>query len=54
MIKEGMVRAINGVDIDIAADTVCLHGDNEMALAFASKLRQAFNTNKIAVRNFLI
>lgn len=51
MIKEGKVKAINGQDIDITADTVCIHGDNEMALAFASKLRDAFDENGIIAKD---
>lgn len=47
MIKEGKVTAVNGKDIEITADTVCIHGDNKMALEFAVKLREAFNQNGI-------
>jgi 5-oxoprolinase (ATP-hydrolysing) subunit A len=38
MVKEKKVISIDGVEIPINADTVCLHGDNEKALAFADKI----------------
>lgn len=49
MIKEGKVTAITGKDINITADSVCVHGDSEKALDFVEKLRAAFAANDIAV-----
>lgn len=42
MVKEKKVRAIDGTEIDIAADSVCVHGDGLHALAFVKKLHAAF------------
>lgn len=39
MIKEGKVTAITGKDISVKADSVCVHGDNEQALAFIKEIR---------------
>jgi len=39
MVKEGRVTAVDGSDIAIKADTICLHGDNVHAVAFAAKIR---------------
>ena len=33
MIKKGKVQAITGNDIDIKADSVCVHGDGEKAFS---------------------
>ena len=41
MVKEGRVTAITGRDIDIQADSVCVHGDGAKALLFVQKLRDA-------------
>lgn len=49
MIKEGKVTAITGKDIDITADSVCVHGDSEKALAFVEKLRAAFAAEGIEI-----
>lgn len=40
MIKEKKVTAITGKDISIQADSVCVHGDGEKALAFVEKIRK--------------
>lgn len=39
MVEEGRVRATDGTDVGIAADTICLHGDGSHAVAFARRLR---------------
>ena len=49
MIKEGKVTAITGKDIDITADSVCVHGDSEKALAFVQKLRDTFAAEGIEI-----
>jgi 5-oxoprolinase (ATP-hydrolysing) subunit A len=49
MIREGKVEAVDGTDIEIKADTVCIHGDEPQALDFAVKLKQALNAEGIKV-----
>ncbi len=41
MVKEGVVEAVDGTVVPVAADTVCIHGDNPHAVAFAKRLRAA-------------
>lgn len=43
MIREKKVRAVDGTDLDMEADSVCIHGDSIHALEFAKKLRAAFS-----------
>lgn len=50
MIKESKVTATNGTDIEIKADTICVHGDGEKALEFVSKLKQALLSENIQLR----
>lgn len=52
MVREGKVRATTGADVAIAADTVCLHGDGEHAVAFARRLRAELAAAGVAVRSF--
>ncbi|MBT2757026.1 5-oxoprolinase subunit PxpA [Mesobacillus foraminis] len=52
MVKEGKVMAVNGQDIFIQADTICVHGDEEKALEFVKKLRTALLGEKIEIRSF--
>lgn len=52
MVREGTVRAIDGKDLSIRVDTICIHGDGPHAAKFAQCLRQAFEAEGIAVRSF--
>ena len=52
MVREGTVRAIDGKDLSIRVDTICIHGDGPHAAEFAQCLRQAFEAEGIAVRSF--
>lgn len=50
MVREGVVRAVDGNDIAITADTICIHGDGPHAAEFAKALRAGFEAAGIAVR----
>ena len=50
MAKEGKVLTQQNVDVDIKADTVCIHGDGAHALSFAKKIRQTLEDSGISVR----
>jgi UPF0271 protein len=50
MIREGVVRATDGTDVPIAADTVCLHGDGPHPVEFARRLRAELGAAGIEVR----
>lgn len=39
MLRENKVRAIDGSDVTLEVDTICLHGDKPEAVAFAQSLR---------------
>lgn len=50
MVREGRVTAVTGEDIAIQADTVCLHGDNAHAVAFAAKIRRLLTAEGAALQ----
>ncbi|MET3726885.1 UPF0271 protein [Fictibacillus halophilus] len=50
MAKEGKVMTQQDIDVDIQADTVCIHGDGAHALSFAKKIRQTLEDSGISVR----
>jgi 5-oxoprolinase (ATP-hydrolysing) subunit A len=50
MVREGKVRSIDGDDVAIRVDTICLHGDGPHAVEFAQRLRLAFESEHIDVR----
>ncbi|MDO4307408.1 MAG: 5-oxoprolinase subunit PxpA [Eubacteriales bacterium] len=52
MVKEGKVTSINGKELEIKGDTLCVHGDGPKAFAFVKRIREAFEQEGIAVRNF--
>jgi len=52
MIHEGKVRAIDGVDVPIKADTICLHGDGPNAVAFAQRLNVELRKAGIEIKAF--
>ena len=49
MIRENKVEAINGVDIKVKADSICVHGDGAKALEFVRKIRHTLETEKIEI-----
>ena len=49
MVKEGKVHSLQGVEISIDADTICIHGDGEHALAYAKYISSALEEDSIKV-----
>lgn len=49
MIKEGKVTAITGKDIEIKADSICVHGDGEKAVAFVEKICETLQNEGIQI-----
>lgn len=50
ILREGIVRAIDGTEVSIRADTVCVHGDGPNPVALARQIRQELATAGIAVK----
>jgi UPF0271 protein len=50
MVQQGQVRAQNGQDVAIRADTVCLHGDGAHALEFAQRLHAVLREAGVALQ----
>lgn len=51
MAKEGKVISINGKEIDIRADSICVHGDNPKAIETVIKLRNALIEQGVEVKS---
>ena len=49
MVEEGYVTSLGGKRVAVAADTLCLHGDQPGAVQFAVALRKAFLERNISV-----
>jgi UPF0271 protein len=50
MVREGKVTAVDGSDVAIRADTICVHGDGPHAAELAKALKAAFAKEGIEVR----
>ena len=51
MVKEGKVECVTGKDIDIAAHSVCVHGDTSAAVEIVKNLRAALEAEGIQIAN---
>ena len=49
MLQENRVRAIDGSDVAVKAETICIHGDNPESVAFARELRAKLLSAGIAI-----
>ncbi len=49
MLEHGEVEAVTGKVIPIEADSVCVHGDNERAVEFVTKIRAAIEAHGMQV-----
>lgn len=50
MLREGKVCSVDGVDVEVRPETICLHGDNPEAVEFARTLRLQLETEGVAFR----
>ena len=50
MVTEGKVKTVDGADLVIHADTICIHGDGPDAAAFARAIRGALEGGGVEVK----
>jgi len=49
MVKQGKVESATGKEIEIQADSICVHGDNPQALAFVSNIRRELIASGVSI-----
>src|SRR5437868_12222982 len=49
MLREGVVRAIDGSEVPIESDTICVHGDTPEAVEFVRELRQRLELERVRI-----
>ena len=49
MLREQKVRAINGADVPVAAETICVHGDNPEAVEFVQKYEARLTADEVMI-----
>jgi len=50
MLREGKVRSIEGRDVDVRGETICVHGDTPGAVEFARELRTQLEHEGVRIR----
>lgn len=53
LVTEGKVTAVDGTDIEMAADSVCVHGDTPGAVAIATAVREALASAGVELAPFI-
>lgn len=51
MLRQGTVQSVDGIDIDVRVETICVHSDTPGAVEFARSLRSALEDQEIAIRS---
>ena len=49
MIEEGKVKSLDGPDVVVRADTLCIHGDEPNAVDFAKRIRRVLDADGVRV-----
>ena len=49
MLREGKVRSVDGPDVEVRAETICVHGDRPGAVEFAGSLQLALREQEVAI-----
>jgi UPF0271 protein len=49
MLREGVVRSVEGKDVAVSAETICLHGDTPGAVEFARALRSRLEEEGVLI-----
>lgn len=50
---EGKVTAVDGTEVEVSADSICLHGDNPSAVQLARDIRAGLESAGIEIRSFV-
>ena len=52
LVRDGVVEAVDGSLVRIAADSICVHGDSPGAVAIARHLRERFEQEGVRISSF--
>jgi UPF0271 protein len=53
MVKDGIVKSVNGKEIKVKADTICIHSDTPNAPEMAKNLREALLKAGLEVKRLI-
>jgi len=49
LVREGKVVAMDGTEIELSADTICVHGDNPTAVSLTRRIRETLTASGIEI-----
>jgi len=52
LVTEGVVTAVDGTQVELEADSVCVHGDSPGAVAMATAVRRALEAAGVRLSAF--
>lgn len=52
LVSDGVIEAIDGSQVRIVADSICVHGDSPDAVAIAQQVRQRFEQAGVTITSF--
>ncbi len=52
LVREGRISAVDGTDIELEAQSICVHGDTPAAVTIARALREALAVNGVDLKPF--
>ncbi|MGF6906018.1 LamB/YcsF family protein [Fusobacterium sp. PH5-44] len=53
MVKEGKVTSVNGKEVEINAESICIHGDNPEALNFSKNIKEALEKEGVTIKSLI-
>ena len=53
LVNERVIESIEGLEISIEADSICIHGDNATSVATARALKEALIANDVQITSFI-
>ncbi|MER9203853.1 LamB/YcsF family protein [Mesorhizobium sp. M0933] len=52
LVKEGRITAVGGTEIELEAESICVHGDTPAAVSIARAVRDALVSNDVELKSF--
>jgi len=49
MVTDGTIASMDGTEIKVASDTVCVHGDNPAAVRLIKQIRERLLSSGVAI-----
>jgi UPF0271 protein len=53
MVTEGKITTLDGTDIDVSPESICVHGDTAGAVTMAFRVREALESAGITIKSFV-